>query len=387
MSSTSLGGKLYIKIDDPTCTKSGEYHLAGTKISGSVCVEIFSALPRNSSLNAYFVGLENAKVRCAEIISNYYTYRDVKKEITKIPLKLSSKDMQDISPGRYEYPFEILLPEDLPSSMYCSGKGGYSEVVYKVKAELSGAKYCTEHVIQLLSSPLPNIPKQSIIQPQAEVVHQYCCCPMGTIIYSANVENTCVGQDEDFNIDFTVKNDTKFEISHVEVFIVEDINWWIDENDNRVRRKLVTKIFDEPDQIKKKPEKCDIEPQAIHKQLEGNDYRVKLHVPPYALQTYKGQCCKVRHDLTIYIFTKGECVDNLEMNTSFHIGTPSSLIQYPEKFELAPNYDLPGLVMPSAPPSDWDSDKVVVAPPVIASKVVVEETPDDTIPIATVTTS
>jgi hypothetical protein len=71
-SSSSLGGaRLYIDLKD---TESGGYHVAGKRITGSVYVEILTKLPEESTVVAYFTGEEHTKVRCIEVISNYYTY-------------------------------------------------------------------------------------------------------------------------------------------------------------------------------------------------------------------------------------------------------------------------------------------------------------------------
>ncbi|KAL7463412.1 hypothetical protein ACHAXS_003784 [Conticribra weissflogii] len=425
--SKSSSGTLSIVLDP---SPTGKPHiLAGQTLSGSLYAQSTARIePSPINIDAYLSGKERSRVRYTE--SESYTdsqgnsqtrtktsYRYADREIVRMTIPLAQIAAGVDAGAKYRFPFQIQLPPDLPSSMFCSenhrgGKsGGYCEIEYKIKAELKGSgrffNYKVERLINVVSAPLPPQPVPHLIPPVKQKVNFLCCFDVGTITMGARVENTRVGKGETASIDFACKNQSRRGIDRVEATITEEVEWSAGGRSNSMRRRLASRTF-RPDErwIKlSKEEMRSLKSSAksptstfrneeqsileeIHRAIHDGENRVALDIASTSYQSYLGALIKVNHHLKIKVFTSGLCTHNPKVRVPLYIGTPSSFggnqgttntveqSQYDtvptvEAVPSAPYihsapYVATAMPEPSAPPAEWAS--AVTATPFVMTQ-------------------
>ncbi len=369
---------LSINLDRAEGSKFGRY-IAGSKISGTVYAQS-NEDANEVGLDLYFTGKEDVKVRYTETVQSGDTSRTVtrysysKRDIVRLSIPLVEAN-SSINSGQYAYPFEIQLPDHLPSSMDHSSGGGYCNIVYKVKAEAAGGKWRNakaERQLEILSKPPSNAPVPNSVEPVTSNIMMCCCIPKGEITFAAHVDDTRIGEGETMAVNFACKNESSAGIEFASAQIKQKIHWKSSSHSERSEIVLASANFglDEGMEMRTKEEMkqmkdSDYGPGMISNAVDNDLFRellatvkegtnqVSLTIPSNAYHTYSGQLMTVYHTLKIKVKTPS-CSTNPEAKVAIQIVTPDIFSQEGDD-PHALEYPNPSS---SLLPDGWDASEV-----------------------------
>lgn len=405
---TSASEQISIVLDPPPSGE--EYFVAGETLRGSLYAKSdcnFEPSPIN--IDFYFSGEEMSRVRYTttafipdwtggvqSITMN--NHRNTVCTFLRIAIPLA-ENVRVSAGEKYRFPFEVQLPQDLPSTTFCeesetiyNGYPGHCEIVYRLKVDLKKSgrslKRCAATVINIISAPLPPQPVPSLAPPKQQKVNVLCCFNVGTITIGTRIENTRIGKGEFVSIDFACRNQSRRGIKRVDVKIVEKVTWTDGGVEkNHAKRTLASASFHPREEWIKlsKDELKSLSSSAkqpnntlqnneqslireIYKGIFQGHNRAVLGVPQTSLQSYSGVIVKVEHYLKAKIITGGSCTKNPSTKIPLYIGMRSSfggqgenaeyaiplLDAMPIGEELLNTPDVPTPTKePSAPPEQW----------------------------------
>mmetsp|Transcript_9745 Transcript_9745/g.14491 ORF Transcript_9745/g.14491 Transcript_9745/m.14491 type:complete len:452 (-) Transcript_9745:112-1467(-) len=274
---------------------------------------------------------------------------------------------------------------------------GYSEycrIVYKVKLKLGGSwfnNHSQEYIIPVMMFPMPVAPVPYNLQPFAEKVKFCCCFNSGNITFGVSIDDTRVARQDRMNISFACYNESTAEIEFVSAKISEKVRWYAHGHSSSSTTILVNRNFQRTERMDKlsksevKRRRDSDSSNASHQRnmaqsrlreifdaIKTSENMVTLFIPQSAHHTYSGQCCEVKHTLTIQIKTAFG-VSNPTIRIPIQIGAASERqldapapSAPPSQWNMAePEPDVtvsaPPLPAPSAPPLGWESEVVVPA--------------------------
>lgn len=404
MGNSSSNLYLSLVIHPPDDPEHRGYYVAGTSVRGVVYVNSTNDnVQPGSKMDLYFTGKEHSCVEYQETQSyredGETKYRSVtryayaKRDIVRISVPVI-EGVTNAYVGKYEYPFEITLPYHLPTSMDFTRWSEYCRIVYKVKVELSGSSWFNnfnqEYEIPVTMAPLPISPVPYNVEPMEEKITLCCCINQGNIIFGASVDDTRLAPGERVNISFACMNESTAEIQTVYAKISQKIEWSARGHGSQNTDLLVNQNFqqtDRMDALRKSELKSRQDPnyiaeardlmaektmREVYEAIKTSDNMVSLFIPHNAKHTYYGQCCTVKHYLTIKIKTGfgktdptiripvqiGTASDKSELDIPVPSAPPSHWnTTEPEQDVQVPV--IPSFPAPSAPPPDWEADVVV----------------------------
>ena len=370
---------LSITLNPPEGSGSGGY-VAGSKLSGTVYAQSTEDAGE-VGLDLCFAGKEDVKVQYEETVSNGETtstvtrYSYSKNDIVRMSIPLLGAN-SSLNAGQYAYPFELQLPEHLPSSMYCGAHDddGYCSIVYKVKVEAKGKwRNAKEEVdFQVLAKPPSSAPVPNSVEPITSKITTCCCIPKGKITIAANVDDTRVGEGEAMTVNFACKNESSAGIDFAQAKIKQKIHWHSSGHSQKTDEVIAQQNFqldegmtkrstDELRMIKDVNTMGGLQSRGVNDDLyreilatvnEGTN-QVSLTIPHQAKHTYRGSLITVYHTLKIKVKTPS-CSSNPETKVDLQIVTPNSISGEGNAASSAP----------TAPPlpNGWDASAVTTSP-------------------------
>ncbi len=402
--SRSASSRLSIRLDPPTSSSRGMY-MAGSTISGAVFAQTTDSIT-NVELDLVFQGIEDVKVRyettegSGDDRKTVTKYSYSKHEFVRMTIPLVGGSSSVTNTGQYACPFQLKLPDDLPTSFSVEADGGYARVVYKVNAKVRNAGKKRKlwigksekggvQVKILAKPPSSTQPIPYSVQPTKTKVNFFGCVPRGHITFGAHVDDTRFSEGQDVEVKFGCKNESKATIDFAEASINESINWYSGNHRSGNYSTLSRQCFaldedmgkrskDEMKHIKEMKKgiggagnmaKSRGPSDTIYREImsavnEGTN-KVNLRIPSRAHHTYDGKYIKVRHALRVHIKTPC-CSSNPQANFNLQIVTlQSNITNISSEHSASP--------IPSAPPlpDGWEASTVVVAVPVVESATIV----------------
>jgi hypothetical protein len=369
---------LTVSVDPPQGEKIS--YLAGSKLTGTVYATTTGDEKKSDSdrLQVFLIGKEDVCVRYTTTHSNgnngtttqtHYAY--AKRDIVRVSIPLIGVGTS-VNPGNHAYPFEVQLPDHIPTSMMHTGDGGHCNIVYKIKVEVSGKwrNHNIETPIVVLARPPDSSPVPNFVEPTTQAITMCCCIPRGNITFGASIDDTRVGRGEVMSVNFGCKNEASTEIEYVEAYINEKIGWSAHGHSSKTKHKIVERRFNETDDMQKRSKeqmrqlKEDLDSEIRSRGLKDELYReilaavqegnnkATIEIPFTANHTYMGSCMSVSHTLTIKVKT-ASMSSNPERKMPIQIVTEVS----------AANGMTGDYAAPSAPlPEGWNSSNTTVSP-------------------------
>ena len=212
---------------------------------------------------------DNPKLRRANQEEGPIVTIDEKKYIFNIKKDISISENKILIPGKYSFPFDIEIPEQIPGTFLYLDKKVYAEVAYSVKVKLEGTNI--KQIIPIVirqSEDVFNYPKYN----QFERKIHGCCCIVGqtSIKLTANEDYTKTGDPVKLTVN--INNDTNTTSTPILVEVYRKI-LLKGANNKKIR---VTKIVGsyQGKRIVNAREKFQ---KKLHVAIEGIDY-VKDHL-------------------------------------------------------------------------------------------------------------
>ena len=131
----------------------------------------------------------------------------------RMAIPLASFPAGVVTPGRYEFPFTVFIP-DTPSTMHAAGSGGHCSIRYKMLSQLSRPGMCSWNVKTvrqvIVSAPARRSPAKlpAFMEPQTTKVKLLCCINRGTMALGATVDDTVCGRGSSVSVGMACKNDS-----------------------------------------------------------------------------------------------------------------------------------------------------------------------------------
>jgi hypothetical protein len=284
------------------------------------------------------------------------TYDSGKRLICGATAVLREEGASPIRAGTYVFPFEILLPDSLPSSMQgqkTQGSGfqwngqGYRgsscSINYRlaVDAHHDGKTVSTvaKRYFNVAATPLPDELVPAFVTPKAFRVESFGM-NRGTLVIGARVINVHVGRGADLMIYLACRNDATASIYRVEIEVVEKLAWYGDRHHSNSITRTIAKLrdVDLPGIVRGKKDKQHVKEQirrgevqpgelpGLHDELLSNENMVALNIPAGCRDTYSGSLIKINHYLKITMHTKSR-VSNPSVEIPLRIGFPPQVLQ------------------------------------------------------------
>jgi len=332
--------------------------VAGSTLEGKVHFEIEQSLPP-MKLALLFIGREKVST--------------TKRIITKSDIILRDVEHGPISPGTYIFPFEVSLPDSLPSTK----SGEFPEFQWGVEYQLDlyaenvplSAKsmfvgdaikeekdeffinsddsdegeihHLMKRGFHLASAPLQNTPVPAFKAPVLLNVGSYGgLINRGSLAIAARVLDVNVGRGTQLKVHIATRNIATTSINRVQMELIEEI-FCNDELFKIDECQLVSRSKREdvelPGILKGKHHKLGKhgsskgdEKQQILEEMKDDLFReenvINMVVPYECRDTYKGKLIRVTHTLKITMFTKA-LVDNPSIWIPLRIGfRPENLV-------------------------------------------------------------
>jgi hypothetical protein len=298
--------------------------VAGSTLSGTIS----AVVPRGSNtssigLSLYLIGKEDVCVPYTSTGASgsgnttYYSYS--KRDIVRTVIPLLSPESSSVefqAGGQYAVPFQVQIPDNVPSSMICGVDGGYCNIVYKLKAEVKGGMF-KNLPLTIVAKPPSSSPVPNLVTPVSTNIKVCCCIHKGTITIAANVDDTRVGGGEIVSVDIGCKNEASADLENVIATIKEKVRWSSHGHISGYTQVIVQNKFSLTDEMRArsksqlrqiKSEKnsgmrsrgmSDDMYREILAAVRDGSNKVRLLIPFNACSTYQGSLIEVQHYLTI----------------------------------------------------------------------------------------
>lgn len=255
-----------------------------------------------------------------------------------------------VLPGSYEVPFDVELPEHIPSSFSVKARGSECCIQYHLKVQLRGSgnlwDYKETKEVQVRGKSLPRAPMPFVSEPVDNQVKFCCCINRGNIMFGTKVLDTRLDKGEACNIHLSIRNNSTLDIKKVGARLYQVIYFeGRQAKPCTVPRDLGTFQFpklaglpkskdgnNEFDQLKR-----------VFEEIEQGTHSAEIAMPADAIASYNGSMIKVTHHLHIYV-EAGSCVSPPEVEVPILCG------EVPPADETAQEDTAPavnGVVVPS----------------------------------------
>jgi hypothetical protein len=231
-----------------------------------------------------------------------------------------------IGVGKYILPFDIELPEFLPSSVRESGNGnsvGNCEIVYTIKAVLKGSgmlyNYKCDRTIFVKAQPLEKVVQPFEGEPSSVKVNFCCCFNRGSLIVGAHMEDTVLEKGQTAKLSLSCRNNSTVSVKNVEAKLIQITRWHAGGRSNEKQRILQAMSFgtqglDRKVKMLERGESVREDQLQMLEELRRGANSHMVTMAPGAFNTYQGQVMSIKHELRINVVT------------SFCIGNPQVII-------------------------------------------------------------
>ena len=204
---------------------------AGERLRGSVVFRVAKEIPP-TRIVLRLTGKEKAQIDSGKK-DRHAAFAERLLCETSITLRREHEwDGDAISPGTYEFPFNIPLPSALPSSQDIVSHGGLvCSILYKLKVKLklklrghSDIRGAAQWEFAITAAPTPNVRVPAMIAPEVIRVNSHCgFVERAMIAIAARVADAQVSKGTDLNIFLAVMNHASASIHRVKIELVEKL--------------------------------------------------------------------------------------------------------------------------------------------------------------------
>ena len=324
----SSSKSLYINLNESNIIT------AGSTLTGTVSAVVPPGGDAASiGLSLYLIGKEDVCVQYSHSVQytdhegnsqtrtesrNSYSKRDIVRMV--IPLLSPESSFQFQAGGQYAIPFQVQIPDNVPSSMKHHAQGGHCNIEYKLKAEAKGGgmfKLKQEIPLTIVAKPPSSSPVPNLVAPVSTDVKLCCCIPKGTITIAANVDDTRVGGGETLSVNFGCKNEASADLKYVTASIKQNVMWSSHGHSSNTTAAITQNNFNLTDEMRARSKSqlreinSDMSSGMRSRGMSDDIYReilaavrdgsnkVSLQIPLSAYPTYQGSLIQVKHYLTI----------------------------------------------------------------------------------------
>eukprot|EP01038_Epipyxis_sp_PR26KG_P015474 gene15474-20880_t len=371
LGSTFLSTGAFVAVQLNQFDANNEQLRGGSTLSGKVLLNIEKEVVTADSLKVKFYGRESTKVKyetgSGKHRSTHYAYEthnivDIEHQLAEYPTTVSK--------GKYEYPFEIRIPEGLPAKRGSKYGSNWFAIEYFFEARLHRHGFLTSDVSNsteiLLGDPLYDVIKvPSFIEPINFPVFFFCCFQSGTMSLSTSADNTNIVSGDQVTVGYGVHNESTSRVKALEISISQ-LEQYSAQNHSHDHFTLLSQIRIEANQLEgvaqmKKGELISSnEYETINdtlRKLAGNN-TIALEVPAGTASTYNGFLGSLTYNLQVQIKTPF-CVDDPLVNIPITVHYRSNNSFEGVSASVEHEYQLPSdwnpvpakmVVLPSAPP-------------------------------------
>ena len=237
-----------------------------------------------------------------------------------------------VLPGLYNVPFDIELPEHIPSSLFVHDENSHCKIQYELKVQLRGSgkiwDYKQTKEVQIQGKSLPREPMPFLSEPVEEGVNFCCCLNRGNIVFGAKVLDTHLDKGETCTIHLSIRNNSTLEIQKVGADLFQ-VTYWegLQLKPHTQFKKLGSFKFPKlPGTEAQSGGERDIEfdqMKQVFKEIEEGQHSAEISMPMDALASYKGNLIKITHHLHVYV-GGGNCVSSPEIEIPILCGEKPS---------------------------------------------------------------
>lgn len=291
--------------------------------------------------------------------------------------------------GQYEFPFTFVLPQNLPSSMYCKQWQSQCEVRYEMRAYLAKNSSSTFANLfngnMISSNPLKlNIcgngnhnlyqinTNQLIFPGETYQVRNCCCCHRGQMSLRATLENGLFVPNQSQSLSFDLNNSSRAKVENVTVELIERVSWKPQFREEAHEFTLFKSVIDASatrnwmstaQRIEETAQDYTSLSPIARGMGHGTEQIVNLSTPHNARDSYSGRLIQVEHFVRVKVVTHGVCVSNPETTADVTVMRPSDAFYNHSDNDGSLLHEHPSPApppMPSAPPFIDDEEEIIV---------------------------
>lgn len=282
----------------------------GAQLQGRVYLQVDEDKVSALSVVLRLVGLEKVCVSFADDTgsgSNSHVYAS--SEIARIQATLAEFPAGEVSKGRYEFPFVLVIPSYVPGSQKGPVSADYFAIEYVLEAELirpasiMNSKVVHSTGVSIKSPPVVGPPEPSRVPPHIVPVMFCCCLGTGQMKLTAIVDNTRLATGEGCNVSFGIQDMSSLTVAGVEVSLMQVVRGRVEGHSfchpTQLFKQHIPGIDVPGAQTKKNG-------QVYQSALEqmNTDLLMKLHISvPTCRPTYNGKIGSVTHMLIVKAIT------------------------------------------------------------------------------------
>ncbi|CAM9761348.1 unnamed protein product, partial [Laminaria digitata] len=285
------------------------------------------------------------------------THREVvteRKDFLSYEVHLASFDGRATN-GTYSYPFSVLLPPGLPSSMQERGPQGVGcAIAYGFEARLhrpgllhTDAKAKSQ--LKVFSRPQETAAAMPVlVGPEAQTVKTCCCFKSGSMSIGFEADRSVVGINEPVRLTVVARNDSSLSVKSMHIEILQVCTWYAhgqkETNTRTVASMIVAgsqlgevqRAAGEGNQRGRSAIAVDVAARQYLQEMlaSGAGTRYELLVPDDCIVSTETGLIDVRHSLSVRLKTPA-CINSPDVWMPLRVQTGTSGVLSPAK---APPY-------------------------------------------------
>ncbi|CAB9512280.1 Arrestin domain containing [Seminavis robusta] len=308
---------LTFQIDQPTVQ-------AGGVLSGSFVLRTTQQIAA-SSVEIYFRGKEYTYIEKGSGKNKKELRNKIEVTYHDLGSHLATQRIVGggyINPGAYEFPFEIILQDSLPPSMWVYSDDDYAKVEYCLRAKFKGsgvfADYEARRVINMLAKPSLERAVPRLVDPFVRRVNYLAAWEMGELCIGARVLDTELMPGQPAEVILGLRNDSEASPQKVKLKLQEIVNWTVGSEKSSKTRTLAKTELVLKNQQKPLDKQTRLELKANkHERREQNQRDImnelqeakptealRLPIPQLTTSGFKSANIEVSHQLVVKVMTE-----------------------------------------------------------------------------------
>jgi Arrestin (or S-antigen), C-terminal domain/Arrestin (or S-antigen), N-terminal domain len=379
-----------VKVDFANHLVQAESEIAGSRLKGSLSIVLDHEI-KCKALTLQFVGQESTRVKYTTTHNNGTTstttthYANSSRNLFAVDLSSFENSLVVTNegralPGMYEVPYEVDLPDSLPSTMTEAYNSGYCKIMYQLKAEFTGSgvlwnyKYETE--IEVVAKPLETEPIPYAAPPVTENVRFFCCFSRGSVVFGAKVNDTRLDHGETSPVSLSCCNNTTVIIKSIDAALMQECHWTATSHSESCTRTLQQVTFpsfnSESSRDLLAPRKSLVttteavpmtERDLVFRDIESGKHTGNVTMPFTAHCSYAGSLMTIKHYILVKVHM-GCCVNNPEIRIPVQSGVArpvtttyqTNMGNIESDMILEPNVVVPNAIVYGGKPTNWEGD-------------------------------
>jgi hypothetical protein len=344
-------------------------YCCGDTVNGRVYLSVNDRNITANTLNIHFSGIERGIVHYTEererngnyFPEDYYEKNQIEMMNFDVPINTPLGSI--FQRGQYEFPFQFVVPQNLPSSMFCRQGQSKCEIRYDMRAYLStndrstfanafgsntiSSKPLTVSIFGSNNNMSPHLDQPINFPGHSHAVRNCFCCRRGSMELRASIDSGLFVPSQNRNLSFNLKNTSVVAVERVTVELIERVSWkpGMREEDHDftlLKHDIDGCTHEDWMNTEQKIERAVQEFVSLSpsSRLRNASQDVNLRIPNNARDTFSGRMIQVEHFVRVKVVTRGCCVSNPETTVDINVMRPSEM--------FSSNSDSPP-PMPSAP--------------------------------------